>query len=342
LSNAKQDPTSSLDRAGQYGRPPPGEHRLDRELVARVPRDPGTYAAWIIDSAALVEAGIAGTPPVLVYVGVANGSGGLRARLRDHASAPWWELLDLLASRKTVLPGWWSYANKNVGRTSLTVPPLANVAEQQALAWQHCHLRWGWITNPSVSASTLECAWIERYLPMLNLKGRGYKALGPVQLRNGIGYERERAWWLFHVSWIAVITLQPPGWVDDCWTPGEWWGADRVSCDDDGWPVRIGDGETHTIRIPSERSARELLLAAAPPTLRDEAADSSTTSEEATAWWAAYAGHAFLQDSQPHSDALRAGLARSADGYRAPISLPTGPKRADLLELIRPLPGVGH
>jgi hypothetical protein len=122
--------------------PPPPEHRLDLESASRLSAISGVYAAWIVDEQALMAAGIGGTAPVLVYVGKADGAGGLKQRLTSHARWPWWELLDLLASRGTVLPGWWSYAQQNTSRRTLVAPPLAALAESEARAWQHQHLVW--------------------------------------------------------------------------------------------------------------------------------------------------------------------------------------------------------
>lgn len=129
----------SMDLAGML---PRHDQRLDLQAVRHIPRVEGVYAAWITTREALVEIGIDGPPPVLVYIGKATGVGGLRTRLRRHASSAWWELIDLLASRRTVLPGWWSHSQKNTGRRTLLIPPLAMVSHAQALDWQHRNVRW--------------------------------------------------------------------------------------------------------------------------------------------------------------------------------------------------------
>lgn len=299
---------------------------------------PGVYAAWIVDPAALAEAGIDGPPPVLMYVGKASSTGGLKARLRLHASWPWWELIDLLATRRTVLPGWWSHAQKNTQRRTLTVPPLAAVSQDQARAWQWRNLRWGWISDPSMDLLKHEAALIASHRPMLNRRGLGYQAQGPTQLQRIGAYEEERAGWLFHVSWLAVLTLQPDGWVQRSRRP--WSRSTHVACDGAGWPVPLLEGATHAITIPDERSARKALAAVAPSELRVAITDSSTSAEQATAWWAAYAGHPFLVDSQPREDALRAALARRP--HRGPPTLPSESGCAALIELVRRLPGVNH
>jgi hypothetical protein len=331
-----------MTRSDNPGVPfPAGEHRLDRKLARRLPRVPAVYGASIVDSKALAEAGIAGPPPVRVYVGRAVGADGLRGRLRSHAEWPWWELIDLLASRRIVLPAWWSHAEKNV-RGTLDVPLLADVSLAQARAWQHRNLRWGWTTDPSIDLPKLEVDLIAAHRPLINRKGQGYGAQPPMQLQKIGAYERERAWWLFHASWLAVLTLRPTDWVADCWRSGPWFLADRVAHDEDGWPTPLAEGTEQTIRIPWEWSARETLVDLAPPELREAVMDESTAAEQATAWWAAYAGHPYLRDSQPHEDALRSALAREPSAYRSPPDLPSGRKLEQLLQLVRQLPHVSH
>lgn len=290
--------------------PPEGKHRLDVQRAGRAPERPGVYAAWVVDEAALTDAGIDGPPPVLWYVGKATGVGGLRARLRRHARAAWWELVDLLASRRVVLPGWWSYAYKNTTRRTLTIPPLAMVSHDETLRWQHSHLRWGWSAASAGKTRTLEGDLIATHLPLLNRHGRGLRERTPVQLRERTAFEREAAWWLFHVSWLGVIMLAPDDWLEVRSTDASWPVTCTVACDDDGWPVPLTDGRDQEITVPDESSARELLVRAAPRELRAAVADTGTGAYEATAWWAAYAGHPFLRSGQPHEDALAAALRR--------------------------------
>jgi len=104
-------------------------------------------------------------------------------------------------------------------------------------------------------------------------------------------------------------------------------------------PLRIG---YQAITVPDEWSARELLTDLAPRQLRDVVADSSSSADQSAAWWAAYAGHPFLRDSQPHEDALRAAFARSDEAYQGPPTLPSGHALNDLLGLIRCLPRATH
>ena len=322
--------------------PPEGKHRLDVQRAGRVTERPGVYAAWIADAAALTDVGVDGPAPVLWYVGRATGAGGLRARLRRHARSAWWELVDLLASRRVVLPGWWSYAFKNTARRTLTVPPLAMVSHDETLRWQHSHLRWGWIAGSKVNTKALEGDLIATHLPLLNLHGRGLSGRAPVQLRNRLAFEQDAAWWLFHVSWLAVIVSAPEEWIEVRGRHTSWPISCSVACDDDGWPVPLTEGRDHKITVPDEASARQVLIKAAPRDLRAVVAETRTDAHEATAWWAAYAGHPFLRHSQPHESALAAALRRDDDGYAGPGRLPTDAKLRDLLALIAPLARVTH
>lgn len=320
------------------GGPPPGQHRLNLENVGGLPNRPAVYAAWIVDQAALSEAGIEGPAPVLMYVGKTSC---LKRRLRRHAQWPWWNLIDLLASRGTLLPAWWSYADKNITGSTAAPPLLATTSMSQARAWQEKNLRWGWVTDPSMGVGPLESRLIKAHRPLLDRSGQGYPARLPVQLRRIGPYEKERAWWLFHASWLAVLTLKPIRWVAKApsYRPA-FWESYAIACDDDGWPVPLTEGTVHETMILDDWSAREILVEVAPTELVDAVADSSTGSDEAAAWWAAYVGHRFLRDSQPHEDALRAALACGASAYRAPRKLPSGPKLDELLDLVRPLPGL--
>lgn len=316
-------------------KPPPPEHRLDTKTASGVPASRGVYAAWIVDERALAEAGIGGVPPVLLYVGKAGGAAGLRARLTRHAAHPWWELVDLLASRGTVLPGWWSYAEKNTTHRTLRIPPLAAVAEAETRAWQHENLRWGWISKPRTDVRAYEAALIAMHRPLLNRHGRGYKAEPLVQLRAVGIYEDARVWWLFHVAWLAVLTLRPQAWVRRSLN------GHVIAADEHGWPVCLDEGTHHKLRIPGERAARGLLARAAPPALHD-AVSGATSSAEATAWWAAYAGHAFLKQPDAPDVALRAALTRSSNALRAPQAGPSESGHARLVDLVRQLPSVAH
>lgn len=325
-----------MDTAGS-GDPPPGEHRLNLQNAGDLPDRPAVYAAWIVDQAALSDAGIEGPEPVLMYVGKTTS---LRRRLRRHAQWPWLNLIDLLASRGTVLPAWWSYSEKNImGSTAAAPPLLAITSLAQALAWQEKNVRWGWITDPAVGVGALESRLTKAHRPLLDRSGQGYPARLPVQLRRIGPYEKERAWWLFHVSWLAVLTLKPIGWLGRApsYRPA-FWESYAVACDDDGWPVPLNKGTVHETMIPEDWTAREILVEVAPSELLEAVADSSTGSEEAAAWSAAYAGHQFLRNSEPHEETLRAALSGGASAYRAPTKLPSGPKLDELLDLIKPLP----
>lgn len=322
--------------------PPEGKHRLDVQRAGRVTERPGVYAAWIPDDAALTNLGIDGAAPVLWYVGRATGTGGLRARLRRHARSAWWELVDLLASRRVVLPGWWWYADKNTAHRTLTIPPLAMVSHEETLRWQHSHLRWGWVAASKVNTRALEADLIATHLPLLNLHGRGLRGRPPVQLRKRLEFERDAAWWLFHVSWLAVITLRSDEWIEVRSRHTSRPVTCSVACDDDGWPVPLAEGRHHEITVPDEAAARKVLIKAAPRELRAVVAETGTGAHEATAWWAAYAGHPFLRDGTPHEDVLAAALRRNDEGYAGPGRLPTDTKLRSLLNLVALLPRVTH
>src|SRR5947208_317986 len=48
--------------------PPAGDHVLDVASLPSVPRFTGVYAAWLVNSVALADAGIGGEAPLLLYV----------------------------------------------------------------------------------------------------------------------------------------------------------------------------------------------------------------------------------------------------------------------------------
>lgn len=318
----------------QFELPPP-QHRLDLQLLRQTPRETGVYAAWITDESALVELGVTGQTPFLLYVGKAAGRGGLRQRLRRHVQAPWYEVSDLLAARSRVLPMWWRYADKVVNRRVPPVTPLAQVASDQALMWQHQHVLWGWRGVPASQAGAIESDLIERHLTLLNRRGRGYAKHGSPQLR-AVGEDTAaRAWWLFHAAWIAVLDQQPAGWSSRGLR------GLRVASDDAGWPTLLGEGTERTIRVPTERAARKLLAGCAPTKLR-EAAGMASEADEARAWWAAYAAKEFLPRPQSVEDALRGALLCNAAGRHAPKELPGTAQLAQLDKLIAVLPGLAH
>jgi hypothetical protein len=314
---------------------PPPRHRLDPAAAAQLPRTPGIYAAWITMDAALEQVGIAGPAPRLVYVGIATSKAGLRRRLTAHVSTPWWELLDLLASRRAVLPAWWAHSFKNSPHRTLTIPALAQLASDEALAWQHEHLRWGWTEMPKAEAQAAEVAAIAAHRPLVNRKGLDYGAEPPPQLRATGPHEAARAWWLFHAAWLAVITIEEASYsaVD--------FGRLMVAVDEDGWPVPLADGDHQRLDLPSDWEAQRVLVGAAPSELRGAVAD-ETDSEQAFAWWAAYSGHQFLPGGGTTHDALHGAFTRSDEGHRAPSHLPAEPTRSRLVALVKQLPRVTH
>lgn len=58
------------------------------------------------------------------------------------------------------------------------------------------------------------------------------------QLQKVGSYKRERAWWLFHVPWLAVLTLRPEGWVQQWSRRRPWLPTDHVACDETGGRFR--------------------------------------------------------------------------------------------------------
>lgn len=183
---------------------------------------------------------------------------------------------------------------------------------------------------------------IAEYRPLLNRRGRGYKSQPMMQLQKVGSYERERAWWLFHVSWLAVLTLRPDGWIQPWSRRRPWLPTDHVACDEHGWPVPLLEGESQALTIPDEWSARDVLIDVASRELREVVADNRSSSDQSIAWWAAYAGHPFLRDGPSHEDALRAAFARRDEAYKGPPELPFGRALSQLLGVVGGLPRVTH
>ena len=158
------------------------------------------------------------------------------------------------------------------------------VSHCQGLKWQHQNLLWGWRAGSSIDHRAREVDLIGTYRPLLNRHGRGYRNQLPTQLQRVGAFERERAWWLFHVAWLAVLTLRPEDWIQPWSRRRPWSVTDRVACDEDGWPLPLCDGENHPITIPDEWSARQMLVDAAPRELRNVVTDAISSADEATAW----------------------------------------------------------
>jgi hypothetical protein len=243
-------------------------------------------------------------------------------------------MVDLLAMRGKVRPGWWQYAVKNQPYLrSLHAPPLAQDAERDALAWQREHLRWGWMRV--AKAGTVESALIAQHQPLLNLRGRGYSLLGPPQLRAIGEWESARAAWLFSCAWIAILTAAEDGWIRR--PRGR---PDEVEIDDEGWPVPVGRG-ANAVRVkqPSERAAR-LVLRRAFEEIGEVA--SFHDDEEASAWWAAYAGLPARPREQSVEEAIRLAVRCQPGALDTPRALPSAARRSELLSIIKWLPGVAH
>jgi len=283
----------------------------------------------------MAELGVHGATPFLLYVGKAGGPGGLRARLRRHAQTPWFEVADLLAARGRALPLWWGYADKVRQRRVPPMPPLAQVAFDQTLAWQHERIVWGWRDVPASVLSRHETALIAANVSLLNRRGRGYLRHGPPQLRAIGPYGEQRARWLFHTAWIAVLDRQPDGWARRGLR------GTRVASDKHGWPAPLGEGQERLLKVPGERAARRIVGRCAPSELR-AAASTPSEANEARAWWAAYAGHEFLPNPQGVEEALNTALRKRAVIPSALADLPDDASRARLVKLVATLPGIAH
>lgn len=331
----EQKPAHSAPAHSNSSQVPEPFTALEEAHARAAPRERGVYAAWITDGSALADAALETPAPRLVYVGKASGREGLRHRLLRHARTPFWDLLDLLAARGTIVPGWWRYADKHQPfKRSLHVPPLASRSEAAALAWQHEHLRWGWLTHDT--PGPLEVTLIAAHTPLLNLSGKGLKRSGPPQMRMIGEWEAARAAWLFSVSWIAVLCARPDDWI----RRRRLRRSMEVSINDDGWPVPLDTGySTHEVTIPTERTARGLLHEAArdadlPMVFNDD--------EEASAWWAAYAGLRFRPQQQSVEAALVHALHRRVTALDMPTTLPSAACQKGVLPVIRELPAVVH
>jgi hypothetical protein len=314
---------------------PEARIRLNLEIARAAPTKRGLYAAWIMSEAALGQAGIAAPAPRVVYIGVGNGRSGLRNRLQRHASDPFWDLVDLLAARGTVLPGWWQYAIKHQPLKRIVKPsPLANLTSRQVLAWQESNLRWGWDTTKDVAAH--EARLIAEAQPVLNIKGRGFRALGPPYLRAIGAWEPARAAWFFSAVWIAVLCRQPDGWIRSL-RLGR---LHEIGVDHDGWPTPLAQSRRLVrLHIPSESQARKILSPLLP---REISANPFNDDEEGRAWWAAYAGLQFRPSAQTPEEALSHALAQNVGSIRTPPKLPEHERRKALVSIVGQLPGVTH
>jgi hypothetical protein len=298
---------------------PAPETLLDVATARSVPADTGVYAAWITDPNGLEQCGVAGPEPRVVYIGKASGRGGLRSRLLRHARDPFYSLADLLASRGTILPCWWHFAWKDqpFART-VKAPPLARLSSDAALAWQHQHLRWGWVTLEDPRA--VESALIATHQPLLNLHGRGLVKLGPPQLRDIGDYEAARAAWLFSTVWIAAITA-----AEDEWNT--WNEAIRVigfEIDEEGWPMPLGSGGRPVkFRCPTETGARRIIRRTREVTFN------------------AY-DVVLRPKKQTVDQALELAFRREVDAIDTPSTLPSADRMIELRALIRLLPDVVH
>jgi hypothetical protein len=177
--------------------------------------------------------------------------------------------------------------------------------------------------------TVIETALIDEHRPVINLAGRGYSARGPLIRDDGFK-ERVRAWWLFRVAWLAVISGEP-----DAYTrrrAGLRGSTIEVGWDAHGWPVPLESAASRGIvERRSEAAQRKRLLAASPPDLRD-AVCKWLDSDEATAWAYAHTGLALVAGAGV-TDILADALSR-ATRQPGPEVLPNPETRMALYRLV--------
>jgi hypothetical protein len=290
----------------------------DRHALRSLPDKPGIYAAWLTDAASLAQVGLAPVERRLIYVGKAGGRYGLRQRLRRHARSPWYSLLHALAAGRHVLPCWWTHARKN-GPHSRVVHPsgLAAVATAEALAWQHAHLSWGYVTVPADKLRACESQLIHRHRPLINLAGRDYGSRSPLIRDDGFA-ERLRAWWLYRAAWLAVLVGQPDGYARR--RRGIRASSIEVGWDPAGWPARLEVATNYaTVELQREAHHQKQLVTACPPHLR-EALRAWSDSDEASTWVYAHTGLA-LTHGADITDVLTDAMTKRGR-YPGPRALP--------------------
>lgn len=308
--------------------------------ASEVPRAAGIYAAWIVSDAALHALGIAGPAPVLMYVGkAAGGRGNLRRRLTVHSRVPFYELIELLAIRGHTIFPWHARAYTPGSGRMYRASPLAQLATDAGMRFQHTHLRWAWRSCDADEARVLERRAIASGRPLLNRAGAGST---PPQMRRRDGYERDAACWLWHVAWAALYvgSSRDPSWRYGDPASAGW------ALGHSGWPQPCAtDDAIEAPRLPAHRKVRRLIRSAAKhesvPSVVREAVNQASP-EELDIWWAAHAGTGHLKPPIDPHDAIRNALV--ADPRRRVPEPPTRATAEDdaLLRLIRGLQRVAH
>lgn len=283
--------------------------RSDRETV---PIDTGLYGVWLLDQRAVRDCGIAGSAPLLIYIGKAAGREGLRQRIvRRHVPFSWPQLADLLASRGRVLPPWWqSLPRSNAGGWMKPTSPLASLAEQQVVDWQHRHLRWSWQALPAERVTAAETALIREHRPLLN---RTRKSEGLPQLRQAGLYGRARMRWLWQSAWAGLLLRgRTTPRLDAPWK--RWHKSPAV--DVNGYPSdRRGAIMIPTPHTPNRRDLLALMhdAAASAPNSVKRAVEQTQDAVELRVWWAANAGAPWLTQPASVRESLAATLEMRAE-----------------------------
>jgi hypothetical protein len=324
-----------------------------REQVQRCPNETGIYAAWIRDRTGLAEVGISGPLPRLMYVGIGGSRGGLRARLKRHASSAFLPTNELLAARGVVLAGWGDrYAPKTSGRMAKKTP-LLDLASEQTLAWQHKRFRWAWQPCSPELARLSELAAVSECSPILNLSGAVDGM--PPQLRAMGRNERARARWLWHISWAALLigysTRSRPPVDKDLWR--EWSDSDntrRIAVDPLGFPMPRAEvmsrRQVQTVRTPSLDEIWDMMRRAArgaTPEVRAAVNEGRPDDDELAAWWAAHAGAPYL----PQPVSVQTSIAQSFKLFSeqqaaCPERLPNEARVQELSKMLTMLDGANH
>jgi len=283
--------------------------RSDRETVSV---GTGLYGVWLLDQRAVRDCGIAETAPLLIYIGKAAGRQGLRQRIMSrHVPFSWLQLADLLASRGRVLPPWWqSLPRSDAGGWMKPASPLASLAEQQVVEWQHRYLRWTWETLPPERVIAAETALIRDHRPLLN---RTHKSEGLPQLRQPGRYRQARMRWLWQSAWAGLLlrARTTPG-LDAPWK--RWHTSAAV--DVNGYP----SDRSGAIMIPRPQTPNRSDLLTL---MHDAAASASSSVKDAVAqtrdardlrvWWAANAGAPWLPQPASVRESLAATLEMRAE-----------------------------
>lgn len=289
---------------------------LDATTVSTVaPTSPGVYAAWIESESALADLGIAGPPPVLVYVGIAKN---LRQRLASHVPGPhaserlpFQHLLELLANNGRVLPCWWMRADQPAGAGYRPEPSaLARMALDQALDWQAANLRWGWTATPYDEARRRETDAIRALTPLLNR--RSDTTALPPPLRRPAKGSRVAARWLWQIAWCADFLALPPT-ATDLGKDEDQYEYIEIQADGDGYPASGSERPRILARAPKfdDADVRDMMMMAVEHDGELRTAIAAAPSFELRAWWAAHAATCVLWPGSDPFVRLYEGIAES-------------------------------